>query len=38
MGTIHCYETPEATILEIEPEGIFCGSNEIVDENEGYWE
>lgn len=32
------YQTPELTVLEIYPEGILCGSNEIIDENDGFWE
>lgn len=32
------YEAPELKIMEIEHEGVLCGSNEIIDENEGYWE
>ena len=35
---LYIYESPEIQILEINTEGILCGSNEIVDENEGYWE
>lgn len=31
------YITPQIEILHILPEGIICGSNEIVDENEGEW-
>ena len=35
---LYIYESPEIQILEINTEGILCGSNEIVNENEGYWE
>ena len=31
------YQTPEIVILEINAEGVLCGSNEFVDENEGEW-
>jgi hypothetical protein len=31
------YESPELKIMEIEPEGFLCDSNEVIDENEGYW-
>jgi hypothetical protein len=32
------YETPQVKIIDIMIEGVLCGSNEIIDENEGYWE
>lgn len=31
------YQSPESEILEMQSEGLLCGSNEIVDENEGIW-
>ena len=31
------YITPDVEVLEIQPEGVLCGSNEIVDENFGEW-
>ena len=31
------YQSPEFEILEMQSEGLLCGSNEIVDENEGIW-
>lgn len=31
------YFTPEIEILDIDHEGILCGSNEIIRENEGEW-
>lgn len=31
------YQTPEIEILEINAEGVLCGSNEFLDENEGEW-
>ncbi len=31
------YISPAIEILHILPEGIICGSNEIIDENEGEW-
>lgn len=31
------YETPEMEIIYLEIEGILCGSNEIIGENEGDW-
>ena len=30
------YVTPSAMIIDIDIEGILCGSNEIVDEEEGF--
>lgn len=30
------YVTPNAKIIIIHPEGVLCGSNEIVDEEEGF--
>jgi hypothetical protein len=32
------YETPEVKIIDVMIEGVLCGSNEIIDENEGAWE
>ena len=31
------YESPLLRVVEIEPEGVLCGSNEPVDTNEGIW-
>lgn len=31
------YLSPEADVIEIEMEGILCGSNEGVGENDGNW-
>ncbi len=31
------YESPETGILEIDSEGVFCYSNELLKENEGIW-
>ncbi len=31
------YESPEAGILEIDTEGVICGSNELLKENNGVW-
>ena len=31
------YQSPEFEILEMQSEGLLCGSNEIVDEYEGIW-
>lgn len=31
------YITPEIEVLEVYSEGVICGSNEILDENEGEW-
>ena len=31
------YQSPESEILEMQSEGLLCGSNEIVDEYEGIW-
>ena len=31
------YQSPEFEILEMQSEGLLCGSNEIVDENDGIW-
>ena len=31
------YISPHLTELEFYPEGVLCGSNEIIDENEGIW-
>ena len=31
------YISPHLTELEFYPEGLLCGSNEIIDENEGIW-
>jgi hypothetical protein len=31
------YVSPDVQILDIFPEGVLCGSNEIVDENFGEW-
>lgn len=37
METNRKYFAPEVEVLEIEQEGVLCGSNEIVDENFGEW-
>lgn len=31
------YISPEVEILEIQAEGVFCGSNEMLEEYEGEW-
>ena len=31
------YSTPEMEIIDIMPEGVLCGSNENVGENDGEW-
>lgn len=31
------YITPEIEVLEVYSEGVICGSNEFLDENEGEW-
>ena len=31
------YISPHLTVLEFYPEGLLCGSNEIIDENNGVW-
>ena len=31
------YISPHLTELEFYPEGVLCGSNEIIDENDGIW-
>ena len=31
------YIYPHLTALEFYSEGVLCGSNEVIDENEGYW-
>lgn len=31
------YISPEVEVLDLSLEGILCGSNELVDENEGVW-
>ena len=31
------YITPEIEVLVVYSEGVICGSNEILDENEGEW-
>ena len=31
------YESPLLRVVEIEPEGVLCGSTEPVDTNEGIW-
>ena len=31
------YISPHLTELEFYPEGVLCGSNEVIDENEGIW-
>jgi iron uptake system EfeUOB component EfeO/EfeM len=31
------YISPDVKELEIYPEGVLCGSNEIIDEIEGVW-
>ena len=31
------YISPHLTELEFYPEGVLCGSNEIIDENDGFW-
>ena len=37
MNTNEIYMTPVVEIIEIMPEGVLCGSNELVGENEGEW-
>ena len=31
------YISPHLTELEFYPEGVLCGSNEVIDENDGVW-
>lgn len=31
------YESPWLRVVNIEPEGVLCGSTEPVDTNEGIW-
>lgn len=31
------YISPHLTVLDLYSEGVLCGSNEIIDENEGIW-
>lgn len=31
------YVSPALSVLEIYPEGLICGSNELLEENEGEW-
>ena len=31
------YISPHLTELEFYPEGVLCGSNEVIDENDGIW-
>ena len=31
------YISPEMEILDIVSEGVICGSNELLEENEGEW-
>lgn len=31
------YESPWLHVVEIEHEGVLCGSNEAVDTNDGIW-
>lgn len=31
------YYSPEIEVLDMMPEGVLCGSNEIIDENDGVW-
>ena len=31
------YISPEMDILDIVSEGVICGSNELLEENEGEW-
>jgi hypothetical protein len=31
------YESPLLRVVEIDPEGVLCGSNEAVDTNDGIW-
>lgn len=37
MNTNEIYLTPVVEIIETMPEGVLCGSNELVGENEGEW-
>lgn len=37
MELMQYYVAPEIEILEVVPEGLLCGSNETVDENDGEW-
>lgn len=36
-GTCGQYVHPEIIVMDFQLEGILCGSNEILDENEGEW-
>lgn len=31
------YISPEVEILDVVSEGVLCGSNETMDENDGIW-
>jgi hypothetical protein len=31
------YETPIVEVLDVCSEGVLCGSNELLEENEGIW-
>ncbi len=31
------YESPAVVTLELYTEGVICGSNELLEENEGEW-
>lgn len=31
------YVIPEISVIEIYSEGVICGSNELLEENEGEW-
>ena len=31
------YEAPLIVLIELCPEGVICGSNELLEENEGEW-
>lgn len=34
---IEDYISPEVSVIDILPEGVLCGSNEMLDQNEGEW-
>jgi len=34
---IEDYMSPEVSVIDILPEGVLCGSNEMLDQNEGEW-
>lgn len=37
MNNSNYYMTPKINVMEIDIEGVLCGSNEVVGDNEGEW-